>query len=272
VCDRASGISLLSLISPILLLSLALCGVSALVNLEIAPRCRVAYKSLIEGIRVEFSNLQFPEGRFIKDFPGHIFYVGKNRRGNLEDITVYRFEPTNGMTTYRAPRGKVETDTVNKKLILHLYEGKSLTLTDSQAMPGVADVTLEFDLSPAAMNKRPKISEMTFSQLWDELHDLERRIQTPISLRNLSAEELRARKSEWKKQRKDLTSPVRLQLHQQVAFSFACFGFTLVGFRWGYDASAGNEDRRGTGSILSRLITASYPWAPLETRWNLRHT
>src|SRR6266404_426166 len=113
---RASGISLLSLISPILLLSLALCGVSALVNLEIAPRCRVAYKNLIEGIRVEFSNLQFPEGRFIKDFPGHIFYVGKNRRGNLEDITVYRFEPTNGMTTYRAPRGKVETDTVNKKL------------------------------------------------------------------------------------------------------------------------------------------------------------
>src|SRR5712671_2884053 len=44
---RASGVSLLSLVTPILLLSLALCGVSALVNMEIGPRCRVAYTSML---------------------------------------------------------------------------------------------------------------------------------------------------------------------------------------------------------------------------------
>src|SRR6266478_2705803 len=43
---RASGISLLWLSTPILLLSLALCGLSALVNLELGPRCRVAYTTL----------------------------------------------------------------------------------------------------------------------------------------------------------------------------------------------------------------------------------
>src|ERR1700761_2848332 len=43
---RSSGISLVALISPILLLSLALCGVSAWINMDIAPRCRVAYKQL----------------------------------------------------------------------------------------------------------------------------------------------------------------------------------------------------------------------------------
>src|ERR1039458_2380560 len=44
---RASGISLLSLISPILLLSVALCALSALVNMEIGPRCRVAYTNIL---------------------------------------------------------------------------------------------------------------------------------------------------------------------------------------------------------------------------------
>ena len=80
---RASGVSLLALISPVLLLSLALCALSAFVNIEIAPRCRVAYKNLIDVARAEFTGAQLPEGRVIKDFPGYIFYIGKNRRGNL---------------------------------------------------------------------------------------------------------------------------------------------------------------------------------------------
>ena len=83
---RASGISLLSLISPILLLSLALCGLSALVNMEIGPRCRVAYKNIQFRLLSEFTSAQLPEGRFIKDFKGYIFYVGKNHRGELQDV------------------------------------------------------------------------------------------------------------------------------------------------------------------------------------------
>src|SRR5208282_6735914 len=40
---RASGISLFSLISPVLLLSLFCCGVSAWFNMDLGPRSRVAY-------------------------------------------------------------------------------------------------------------------------------------------------------------------------------------------------------------------------------------
>src|SRR5512146_264347 len=52
---RASGISLLSLVTPILLLSLVLCGVSALVNMEIGPRSRVAFKNLKNRLTEDFS-------------------------------------------------------------------------------------------------------------------------------------------------------------------------------------------------------------------------
>src|SRR5437660_1707373 len=89
---RASGISLLSLISPILLLSLALCAISAIVNMEVGPRCRVAYKTLFESLTVELASAQLPEGRPIKEFPGYIFFIGKNRRGNLEDVTIYKYK------------------------------------------------------------------------------------------------------------------------------------------------------------------------------------
>ena len=78
---RASGISLLSAISPILLLSVFLCGLSALVNMEIGPRCRVAYTDLLFRFKVQIASAQLPEGRFIKEIPGFIFYCGENRGG-----------------------------------------------------------------------------------------------------------------------------------------------------------------------------------------------
>ena len=48
---RASGISLLSLVSPVLLLSIFFCGVSAWINMDLGPRSRVAGKDLIFKLR-----------------------------------------------------------------------------------------------------------------------------------------------------------------------------------------------------------------------------
>src|SRR5262245_32579776 len=49
---RASDVSLMSLITPILLLSVLLSGVSAIINMEIAPQCRVAYKRLLAAVNI----------------------------------------------------------------------------------------------------------------------------------------------------------------------------------------------------------------------------
>ena len=227
---RASGVSLLALISPVLLLSLALCALSAFVNIEIAPRCRVAYKNLIDVARAEFTGAQLPEGRVIKDFPGYIFYIGKNRRGNLQDVVIY--DAAKGIT-FHAARGRVEMDAPNDVVNLYLYELRGLVLAKGQPAIG-GEMLMQIPLkSKEKGNERPRISDMTFLQLCDELRQLERGMSMPEPLRNLSAEQLEAKKREWAKQRQDLTSPVRVQIHQQVAFSFACFGFTLVGIPLG---------------------------------------
>jgi lipopolysaccharide export system permease protein len=233
---RASGISLLSLISPILLLSLALCALSALVNMEIGPRCRVAYTSILFNLKLELSGIQMPEGRFIKDFPGYIFYAGRNRGGELEDVMVFVLkDETNVVTTVRAARARLEVDAPNKTLTLRLYDGKTVDFRDGRMLPGAfAELPLQLDFSQKRSSVfRPKLSDMTAGQLWDELHDWEERLNAPPPGRQLSADQLRTRRRELERLLGDPTTPIRFQIHQQVAFSFACFGFTLVGIPLG---------------------------------------
>ena len=140
---RASGVSLLSLVMPILLLSLFCCGLSAWINTDLGPRSRVAYIRLLFQVRAELMNAQLPEGRFIHDFPGYIFYTEKNSHGNLQGVMIFKLEnETNVETTLRAPRGRLEMDVTNKLMILHLFDARSVTLSGSRvAISSVPELT-----------------------------------------------------------------------------------------------------------------------------------
>jgi lipopolysaccharide export system permease protein len=235
---RASGISLLSLISPILLLSLALCALSALVNMEIGPRCRVAYTSILFNLRLQLTGAQLPERTYIKDFKGFIIRVDRNRGGELEDVMAWVLKDETNMVTYvRAARGKLEVDAPNKKINLILYDGKSVDLREGRMIPGsFTEVPYELDFGQKGQTNKfsPAITDMTSGQLWDEMHVWEQRLKKLSgSAGDLTAEQLRAKKKELAKMVGDPTSPIRFQIHQQIAFSFACFGFTLVGIPLG---------------------------------------
>jgi lipopolysaccharide export system permease protein len=249
---RASGVSLLSLVNPILLLSLALCGVSAAINMEIGPRCRVAYTTLRARLLAQFSGSLLPEGRFITDFPGYIFYVGKNRNGNLEDVLIFFLQNETNDYTVRAARGKMETDIPNKQLRLTLYDSQ---FSRRGSVGAASEGLLTIDLAPAAKGPdKPKIDDMTFTQLWGELHNLERRIQMPITLKALTAEQRLARQQLFEDQRKNLM-PIIFQIHRQVAFSFACFGFALIGIPLGVRV---HRRETNVGIALALLLVALY--------------
>jgi lipopolysaccharide export system permease protein len=230
---RAGGISLISLISPVLVLSLLCCGISAWINLDLGPRSRVAYLSLLNQLPGELSNAQFPEGRFVRDVPGYIFYVEKNRGGKLENIIILKFEnETNIVQTVTAPTGNLEVNHQKKEMFLHLIEPRSRT--DRGIIVESRDYLSEnlYPTNEVVNSIKPRISDMTFWQLQDELHDLEKLLNvTPA--KGASPAELRTQMLEAAKQRKDLTEPIRVKMHWEVAFSFACFGFTLVGIPLG---------------------------------------
>jgi lipopolysaccharide export system permease protein len=254
---RASGLSLLSLVGPILLLSLVLCGVSAVVNMELGPRCRVAYTSLLSSLRVEFSSAKLPEGRFVKDFPGYIFYVGKNRKdGDLQDIMIFVLHnETNILRTLRAPRARMVVEQANKRLSLTLYDARVIELgADHETSAISEEMSMDFDLEPPK-KQGPKIDDMTFTQLMAELRDLERRLQLPLSLKALTPEQRAARQREWLQRRKEGITPILFHLHRQVASAFACFGFALVGIPLGI-----RVHRRETniGIALGLVLAALY--------------
>jgi len=207
---RASGISLLSLVMPILLLSVGLCGVSAYTNLHLAPRCRVAYKELLFRLGVQVSGALLPEGRYVKDFPGYIFYVGRNRQSELRDVLVYKLDASDrAELRIKAARGRLSLDAAQQRLTLHLSNAVAAVQVDGQWRPGFAgDWIQELEFQPAERpGPKVKISDMTFAEL---------------------QRERQAR--DW--QGIDST-PVLVHLHAQVAFSFACFGFTLIGIPLG---------------------------------------
>jgi lipopolysaccharide export system permease protein len=220
---RASGVSLGSLVSPILLLSLVLCAVCALFNLWIAPQCRGQYKTLIFQAGTQTFSEFIAEDRFITEIPGMILYVRKKDGTALEDVSLYLLENNRITTQMAARRGEVTFDAAGPTIQFRLSDGivEKIRSKDADIDPEFIGPLLEdptvwqqaqltnyetdpIDLSELLRSERkPRISEMNLRQL---LH--ERQV-----LRALGISE----------------QPVRVQIHRQAAFSFACFAFTLIG-------------------------------------------
>ncbi|HWQ93640.1 MAG TPA: LptF/LptG family permease [Clostridia bacterium] len=255
---RAGGISLISLITPVMILSLFLCGVSAFVSMYLGPRCRVAYTRMLDNLRMELSSGVLPEGRFINDFPGYIFYAGRNRDGDLRDVMVFVLKnETNVETTIRAPRGKLEINTARQMLSLNLYDGKLMTITDDKPIPlGFEEWAMELDYAPEEQRTgKPKIDDMTFAQLREERRNLERLVNLPIPLDKLTPEQMATWKKVLQQQKKDLTAPVVFHMHRQAAFSFACFAFTLIGIPLGIRV---HRRETNVGIAIALVLVAVY--------------
>jgi lipopolysaccharide export system permease protein len=251
---RASGVSLLCLITPVLMLSLLCCVLSAWFNLEIGPRSRVEFLTLkydlMHNAVEAVANAEIPAGQLVS-FPPYQLYVGKNQEGNLEDVYAYRMEnETNWDALIHAAHGQFLTNRTPTQLTVAL-DGVQIIHSHATGMASFDRFPLILDLS-ATTNKtiKPKISDMTFGQLLEEMGALRRGQLTPANLSspaaladlahlnltvktNASEEETSALLREAGKIRGQQIGEVRVAMHREIAFSFACFGFTLVGIPLG---------------------------------------
>jgi lipopolysaccharide export system permease protein len=251
---RASGVSLLSLVTPVLVLSLLCCGLSAWFSLDLGPRSRAKFKDLTNDLRTVAMNAQIPAGRFIRDFPGYIFYVEKNRDGELENVMIYRLQnETNVNATIHAAGGHFHPDRAQNQLVLDLTDARMVSIDPHGHVVISSSPMLSQNLSLNAVTNRvskPKISDMSFRQLQQERRELEQLKFTaadtnaPAGLAGLqrldlsvgtnrSPAEVAAILQQADQLRGQEINRVRVAMHREVAFSFACFGFALVGIPLG---------------------------------------
>ena len=234
---RASGVSLVALVTPVLLLSVVASCLAALINLQLAPQCRVAYKSLLLRVGLERSGSFIMEDRFLDDFPGYVVYVGKKEGTNLQEVFVYELADGKIQRRIHAARATFVPDVSQHQVRLNLYKVHRFDLANWSV--GTAEDT------PIILNYKPpaearlnlSLSDLTIHQLWTKLRELERlgAGNAPM-LGPVSGEQLREQKRRLETLKADLTLPVRVQIHRQIAFSFASIGFTLIGIPLGIRA------------------------------------
>ena len=256
---RAGGISLVSLIAPVLLISLICCAVSVWINLYLGPKSRAAYMQLIDKVKYEMVGGQLPEGTFIHDFPGYLCYVGKNRNGELQDVLILNFgADTNSpfAPMISSPRGRLEWDLPHQRLNLWLTNAVSTQRVGSHDRYGSAKTsTFSLDL-PAATRQvyHPRISDMTYAELRVEMRAVENLVGTAPAKTNTLAG-LRDQMRRLQQQKDDLTLPVRVEMNRRFAFSFASFGFALVGIPLGIRA---HRRETNLGIVIALGLAAVY--------------
>jgi lipopolysaccharide export system permease protein len=248
---RASGVSLVGLISPILLLSLLLSGITAWINLELAPRCRGAYKDLVLRAGIQQVAAFIVEDRFIDDFPGFVLYVGRRQSTNLQDVLIYELNPNGKMQKrLHASRAQVLSDLVGKDVALRLQDVSIYDFVDFRTHH-FGEWTFRPQLMPKTRSKgQRRYTEMTFAELAVRLRELERLARDTTPPVGGSGPAARRTSRSLSVIRNDLTMPVRLQMHQQVSFSLASLAFTLVGIPLGVRA----HRRETSAGIAMALI------------------
>ncbi len=262
---RASGISLLSVCLPVLILSLLLAGLCAWFNLKIAPESRFAYKELILKTGLQNTSALITEDRFIDQIPGIVLYVRQRDGDLLRDVRLYtiknneieqrisaeegsilwgnnqrtvRFELRNAVTETRNPTTQSipesmpleDPNSTNPPLVTVIRDPLPENGIDWVQIPSRMVTFGPIDLEALARSEKGlPIGQMTHRQLLGEIAKRE--------AQGISA------------------SPALFELHRQVALSFATVGFALIGIPLGI-----RTHRRETsiGMAISVLLVMVY--------------
>lgn len=237
---KASGLSMWQIISPVVMLSIVMSLVCLAITTAIAPRCRHAVRTALVELGVEEPINLLEAGRFVRDFPGMMVYIGDRSGNKITDIVVYEMGKDGPERNVRAKHGTLRTDKAEKAMFIDLYEVR-IDQRES-ARKGEAAKTqyinashypVKLDFSELQKKTvRKKVSDMTFMDLVRAIRDVRG------AFPELDYDDLL---------RQRMTMVV--EANKRLALSLSCFAFTLLGIPLGM-RSRRRESSIGIGISL----------------------
>jgi lipopolysaccharide export system permease protein len=246
---KSGGLSLWQIASPIVLISLILSGFCLYNNFVIYPTTTYANRQLLGNMGVEDPIKLLEEGRFIREFPGYMIYVGRKNKNRVRDLVVYEVDKETGRVSgsIRAGRGILSAD-----------EGKGLLKID------LFDVRIEVPDSadPENSSKTRYVSaqsypiRLDFNKLTNKRHVYKKR-------KNLSGPELiyrirnRAGEKKWldaEKLEKERSRNL-VELHNRICLAISPFMFVLIAIPLGIRS---HRKESSIGMIMSLGIMFVY--------------
>ncbi|HEY3862279.1 MAG TPA: LptF/LptG family permease [Verrucomicrobiae bacterium] len=268
VAARASGVSLVSLITPVLLLSAAVSGVCAWLNFQIAPASRTAYRELLFAAETNRPAGALRSGETVPlgEYNVWVEKVAEDQT-NLHHVIVVRYDRAGDLKYWaEGPEGTVERDPAHHQIVLTIHDTSAWSSSTNGPVPaggGEIPLHINIDEQAKALLTVP-ISDMTFAQLREQLRNLERPLAEPVRAPKANSQQAKARR-QIQRGVKDETMPVMVYMHRQVSFSFACIGFTLIGIPLGIRAHR-RETSIGVATALA-LMLVYYSFVVLAQAW-----
>jgi len=236
---RASGIGLGRVAAPVILLAVALMGVSFYINTSLGPQCRFQFRRLFLKVSTHQPEALLEEKTYVKDFPGYVIYVGRKQDKVLEDITLYSLDNTgNVVSSLRAQRGVIVGKPSERKVLLDLYHVRG-EIRDSKdpsdprkIRPGITAEHYPVELDLGAVYNQSittrQLNDLSLAELFAEI-------------RNLRAQGV-------------YPSAAFMEAHQRVAAAVACVAFVLIGIPLGIKTSR-RETSIGIAISLGLAVT-----------------
>jgi lipopolysaccharide export system permease protein len=269
---KASGISLLSLIMPLLLLALVMSGLCAWFNLKITPESRVTYKRLLVKLGLQNTDTLITEERIITEIPDLIIYVRKKSGDILEDVRIYNLDKDTReiVTRTSAAKARIKWDLPANNVVFELFDGFTERLRFEEVpvyepAPALAPSSLSqtnllgqiTNVPTARVIGKTRIRHWDFAQFGSfeepaKLPNMESSRGKKIS--EMSFAELKLELARYRQQGISVT-PILVYMHRQIAFSFASFGFTLIAIPLGIRA---HRRETSIGMAISLLLALVY--------------